>query len=335
VGAVDATVPATVDACSAACNVPPPPAACDPLGAYGLMVSADVDWDPTTWIDRAGRGPAQFFILAQIDTVDPQSHDLNGTGRVCGLTLPAMGSSLSCAPFEFDFAESTWEQSALPKLMLSGSYKCDSGRCVLQLDSTSYALGIALDPMHTTQPSPNVSAAQFPDDDADGFPGVSVSVVTSSPLPAQSNPACAAARGYACPAAPDGSVPAQGASQRVLLGLRAQLAAAFELASDCRLDAVSGSMESVELRAAGCGWESPDAGMPWNAGAGTNSACTDEYRSMIEDSLPHYHVLDTGETPSASGSCRDTAPSAGTVVRAVRLPAGAGSVTCQQLRAMF
>jgi hypothetical protein len=298
-------------------NQPPPHASCDPAGTYGLKITSGMAWDAVA-PDAPSSGQVQLYVLAQVQPQNPQSKRLTGLARVCGLVLPP---PLSCPSYELAFADALWDQSSLPGFDIAGSYACDANGCDLSFDPVSYAWGIQLDPVDAPWPKPGtLPAARFPDHDADGFPGVSVDVTSK---------ASSAFSGWQC-SSPGAGSQDMTSIQRYFWGLRVRLEAKLSFASDCHIGAASGSVKTLDTRAAGCVFVNAGAGtVPPMTGNGSSSTCTDEYRDTVDQSLPQYRAL----TPPAANSGID--PSLGTGATVVRVPAGAGPVTCQQVRELF
>lgn len=304
---------------------PPPPDRCDGAGRYALKLSLDVDWDSTAGFLEAGRGRADVYALLSVDRVDPQTRAVTASARVCGVDLPVLEAAGGCASYQYHFDDALWDRPTLPELPLSGMYACDTTDCNLQLDPASYVLGLHLDNPSAPLPDAGVTMGlEFPDDDGDGQPGVTVDVVTQASMP-MANSQCAYPSGWTQNAAPDMNQ-AQMPTWRLLVGARAQLMAAVGLGADCRVDRASGTVQSLDLRAAGCGYQ------PGSDPSSANASCAEEWRGAIDQSMPQYHVLATGETPGPSMTMRDGAPSQGTVVQAVKLEPSA-MVGCRDVRA--
>ena len=324
--------------------VPPPPAAgptnagpvgmpssdiCDAAASYGLRLSADLAWDGVNALSSSGRGPAELYALIEVERVDPQTRAITASGRVCGISLPPNGNSLSCGLYEMRFADKLWDQRDIPKLSVQGSYDCRPDGCSLQLAPTSYVVGIQHDPPQSPWPqSGTTQVSQYPDHDSDGMPGVTANIIgQASPMP---NVTCGYTPLTAMSGGP-GKGPAESADGRMLLGLRTQLMAAVGLAADCHVTQATGALQSLDLRAAGCMLP----GVDWTQGM-TNmqpseSPCSEDLRNTIDQSLPQYEVLSAGQAPPAAVGGSDTAISRGTVLRAVRFRAGS-MPTCEQVR---
>ena len=314
------------------------PPRCEPVGSYGLRLDADLSWEGSAnGLADPGRGHAELFVLLDVSQVDAQTGAVSATGRLCGLTLPAMTSPLSCNAYEYRFADKLWEQRELPALMLQGRYDCAADSCRLQLTPPfSYVLGIQLPPGRPDWPDAGTApASQVPDHDTDGLPGVSAEIISQASAVPSANPNCS----YTPLGVPTGGAgaAAESTTGRVLLGLHAQLGAAMDLAADCRVTRGTGALQALNLRAAGCQLNT----VPWNPaqgnppGAGdTSSACTEEVRSVMDEALPSYHVLADGEAPRG-GTLRDVSISRGPVLQAVRFGPGPAP-SCEQVRkAMF
>jgi hypothetical protein len=358
------TAPPPATTPSDAGSTKPPSAQCDGLGSYGLRAALDVTWDATAWSD-VGRGTVELYGLVQVDAIDPMTHALSASFRACGLTLPTLNSSALCSSYELQFPESTWETSdRLPAQKLAGTYKCDGAACTLKLEPASYAMGIRLAEPHGDWPKvEDTTLAQFSDDDADGFPGVSVDVVSVASLPSGQN-GCTGTGSPTGPSQGPGSgspVPGNQGNQgnqgpgnqgsgnqgnpwagtptpfvptqigQLLLGLRTQLTAAMQLSSDCELQETTASDASLGLRAAGC--FVTDGTDPSTATLG----CSEELRASYDETLPQYEVLEKGKAPKASGPGAGPSrkePSAGTILKAVRFAPGT-QVGCEEARGIM
>jgi hypothetical protein len=314
------------DAAVSGDDAAPPLAHCEGAGSYGLQLAVDLTWEATSALADPGRGTAKLYALVQVERVDPQTHALTAHGQVCGLTLPPFATSSSCQQHQFRFDDGMWNQPTLPPLQITGSYTCAADGCRLQIEPTTYALGIHLDPVTAPWPAPgSATADQFSDDDDDGSPGVSAEVVTQ--VGVVGNPSCAFLTGMQGGGAPMN----MNQNQRLLLALRTQLSAAVITAADCHIDHAAGTVQLLDLRAAGCNFQS--MGQPALDAGNTN--CPDELRGAIDQSLPQYHVLATGEMPSATTPARDTTLSLGAQLSAIRFDP-AMPVSCRQVRdAMF
>lgn len=348
------TVPPPATTPSDAGSTKPPSAQCDGLGSYGLRAALDVTWDATAWSD-VGRGTAELYGLVQVDAIDPMTHALSASFRACGLTLPMLNSSALCSSYELQFPERTWETGDhLPAQKLAGTYECDGAACTLKLDPASYALGIRLKEPHGHWPKvEDTTLSQFSDDDADGFPGVSVDVVSVASLPSGQNgcttgsstgpsqgpgsgsqgPGNQGTQWPSTPGAPTTPttpfVPTQ--IGQLLLGLRTQLTAAMRLSSDCELQETTASDASLGLRAAGCfvteGTDRSTATL----------GCSEELRASYDDTLPQYEVLEKGKAPKGGGPGAGPSrkePSAGTLLKAVRFAPGT-QVGCEEARGIM
>jgi hypothetical protein len=326
--AADAAPPSTPTTTGPDAATAAPADRCDAVGRYALELSMDVAWDSSAGFIEAGRGRANLYALVSVERVDPQTHAVTASGRVCGLSLPELDAMGGCASYQLRFDDALWDRPALPALQLGGTYACDTTNCNLQLDPTRYDLGLQLDDPAGPLPDAGVATGlQFPDDDGDGQPGITVDVVTQASTGTSSE--CAYPSAWTQNGAPDMNA-APASSWRLLLGARTQLMAAVGLGADCRVAQASGAAQSLDLRAAGCGFE-PGSDP-------SDTMCAEEWRGAIDQSMPQYHVLGPGEAPppstSTSMSTRDVTPSQGTVVQAVKLDPAA-MVGCREVRAMM
>lgn len=336
-------------AASDAGTMKPPVMQCAGLGSYGLRAAIDTTWDATAWSD-VGRGIVEVFGIVRVDAVDPQAQTATGSFRACGLILPTLNSSALCSSYQLQFPERLWDEAKLPEHKLTGTYECEASHCTLTLTPASFSLGIQLAELNGPWPDvEDTSPAQFTDDDGDGFPGVSVDVVSVASLPPGQN-ACAptgsstgssqgpgnTGPGNPWPNTPGTSTPTTTpptlpAAQigRLLLGLRTQLTAAMKLAPDCALEQSTASEATVDLRSAGC--FVMDGTDPASASLG----CSEELRDGYDQILPHYEVLEKGKVPGSSspGPGRPE-ESPGTLLKAVRFEPGT-QVDCERARALM
>jgi hypothetical protein len=310
-----------------AANTVTPSAAvqCDAVGGYGLRAALDVTWDATAWSD-VGRGTVELYGLLQVDSVDPMTHATSAKFRACGLQLPALTSSALCSSYQLQLPESVWSKNLLREQKLSGTYECVAASCALRFDPVSYSLGIRLADEHGAWPAlEDTMPSQFVDDDADGFPGVSVDVSSLTGVCSATNGSGNGpppGRGNPMAMQPTAAMP----FGRLLVGLRTQLTAAMQVAPDCKLSEITASQASVGLHAAGCFVTSGTDPMSANAG------CSEEIRAEVDRSLPSYEVVAKGDMsgPSTIGAGK---PSTGTVLQVVKLPA---QPDCEAVRsAMF
>lgn len=298
--------------CSVACAAPAA-ARCDAVGSYGLRMLAEVSWDTTTWVD-SDRGPAEFFALLHVDSVDVQTHALAATLHACKLTLPEFDSSSACSRYQLQVPDAIWGDPSLPGEQLAGSYDCDTSGCSLRFDPVSSVRGITLSDAQGPWPEAgSTSPLQFPDDDSDNIAGVSVDIFSKASV---------AIPDTDCGGEGDDPISAEQIG-RMPLGLRAQLRAALKLDATCTVSEPSASAASIDIRAANCLLE---------VDAITSPSCNEMYRNFIDESLPSYETLARGEEPSASDAS-DTEPSTGSVLQVVRFAPGEAA-SCEAVRAI-
>jgi len=334
----------------------PPSNACDSTGGYGLRVTVDVAWDGRdeglAALTDDGRGPMQIYLLANVQQADPNTQRVTASGRVCGVTLPPFYSSTLCESYQPIFPSALWESASLPNLTFDGHYECGPQGCVLSLGPVTYVFGIRLDNPEAAWPSADETPMHcmgkangkcFPDDDADGEPGVGIVLQTTGSVPGLwQDPASACREGYAYRAAPLSASPAVifgGArrSDRMMVGIRARVGASLRFNDDCKAGVGSAVAQYVNSRAAGCLVEPGtfDFVQPNAKPAGANEACTPDEVSFMDHSMPQYRVLGVGEAPATSswmGGRRDMSPSQGPTVQVVRFDSGATPITCEQVR---
>ena len=292
------------------------PPHCAGMGSYGLQITADLAWDSSNGLTLAGRGPAEIYAKLDVQELAADGGAFHATARVCGIVFPPSSSPLSCGPRQLRFAQELWDHRAIPPWSVDGQYTCAADACTLQLASSPYDLGVGSAP-----------SLHFPDDDGDGSPGVTVDVAV--PPNDSANPSCGAWLGWGASAASE-------SAGSLRIGLHAQLQAALRLAADCSITHATAALEAFELQAADCAPSTSvwGAGQAQTGAAGSPSAsasCSPEQRTALAESLPRYRVLNLNEVPAAAAVPRDSSPSAGTALRAVRFIPG-GAATCEQVR---
>jgi hypothetical protein len=317
---------------------------CDATGTFGLRFGAEAAWAGFGGVTDDGRGRIEIDLLISIASVDPTTHALQGTGRVCNVKLPPFFSTILCEGFQPTFSESMWESSKLPSFSFTGRYECAAGGCVLGIDPVNYLLGIEQEnpvaPWPTASQTAMLScrsgtgAQCFPDHDGNGQPGVEVRLPVGGSAPGDGF--CAS--GYQFSAAPlSTSIAAvfDGVhrSDRLQLGVRTRVGASLRLTDHC--DAAHGSalVENVNSRAIGCLLQPGSYNFPDFRRAGADEVCSAAEAQFIDENLPVYELLAAGATPRRVLDLANRAASQGPDIALVRLGAASAAVSCAQVRA--
>jgi hypothetical protein len=277
-------------------------------------------------------------VLLQVQSVDPQTRDLQGGGRVCGVVLPPFYSTTLCEAYQPIFPIEMWEADELTPLRLTGRYECAANGCVLSLQPLTYLLGFSMENPEAPWPGAammnQLRCAEgngtrcFPDHDGDGDPGVRVELATEGN--ASGGTGC---RGrYALRGAPLSSniaVIFGGAprTDQLELGIRTKLGGTMKLADDCDTARGSAVAEYVNSRAAGCRVARGGFG-----NGGGNPDCNNNQAQFIDQNLPVYEILAPGQAPNADLDLADDRASGGPEVHVVRLGDYADDISCESVR---
>jgi len=332
--------------CGAAQN-PGPTTLCDPLGVYSLRVEVDLAWGGRSgglWaLTDDGRGIQVVHLLASIDSVDPDTLELRGTARPCGVEMPSFYSTTLCEAYQPIFPPAMWEGDATPSFAISGRFQCLEPGCIATIDAQTTLLGIALDnpeapwPLAGDTPDLECAAGEgvecFPDHDGDGRPGLTVHLATEGT--ASGGTGC---RGdYDKKGAPLSSRVAAifdgvRRTDRILLGVRMKIGGSVTLGEECAAGTGSGIAEFVNSRAWGCYVQQGTYNYPGGQRAGANTACSSAEASFMDANLPIYDILAVGKRPDSDYELRDTSASAGPQVSLVRLGGPGADVSCEAVR---
>lgn len=309
---------------------------CDPRGYYALRIDVDSAWNGRPGglaaLTDDGRGKIQIYLVVRVDDVDAATGELQPKVNVCGVNLPPFYSSTLCESYQAVFPETIWESHVLPQPNVSGKYECAADGCVLSLWPSTYLFGLRMENAEaawpTAQQTPYLRCPGLPeencfaDDDADGEPGISLSVQAEGM--AETVGAC---RGYPYRAAPlNDSIGAifggVRRADRLHVGIRARVGGSVRFGGDCVSAAGSGVVEYVNSRASGCYVQPGTFDLGSIAGpAGPSERCREQEASFIDLSMPVYQVLGAGEAPGDARMPRDNTPSEGPTVKVVRFPA--------------
>jgi hypothetical protein len=331
------------------CGMSMPTMQCDPTGSYGVRITVDTAWDgrdsALAALTDDGRGSIQLYYMAEVASVDDGSNAVKGVGRVCGIKLPQFYSTTLCESYQPVFPDSIWESSKLQNPPLDGHYECGTQGCVLSLGPSTFLHGIRLDNSEAQWPTaqqtrslrcrnqPNMSC--FPDDDDDGYPGLTVTLVTMGKAPPSNG---CQDRGYSYRAAPLSGSPAAifdgvRRTDRIQLGVRARVGVSVRFGDDCTTGMGSAIAQYVNSRATGCVVQEGTFDFLGDRfPAGKNEACTSTEANFIDQSMPEYQVLSAGQAPSETSSRKNVMPSPGPTVSVVRFGSAGMSVTCDMVR---
>lgn len=328
----------------------------------------DVWWQGVPVRDP-GRGEMELYTLTKTHGSCADGAD-DTTVKLCGLTFPPSTSDVTCNAYEMSIPGSAWDKPGAPSFALraAGNVDADGLRSAVATALVGIELtqdeGDSAWPEHAGDVACNegTGLSCFPDHDDDTLPGVSAQVRNDlatyvGPLDDGLcwNDMAYRYRGIAtgidlgAGGGAGGGILANG----IQLGLRVTLAST--IGADTCLDPASAPIATaVELRAVGCTvdprtlFSHPSYGDPRLATM--DFACNAYEAQFVDQEMPQYRVLATGEQPGDSmrplGWERisrdiDKTPSEGTHSVSVEIhvddtdAGGHGEPSCAQVRATF
>lgn len=309
-------------------------------GHYAIAYVLDVYWqdeaNPLAPSFDPGRGALTLLAHARVgDFCDGER--AQAALRACGLHFPALTNDASRAVYQLGISDATWDRPSMPTILTSAQVSGFGHSDRMFFEPIASSLGIQLSddggdwPDYQDTPffsCPNGRGSEcFPDQDADGRPGITLRVQSMGSAPAPSGSGCDSFR-YA--PLPTSSSYAPLGARELLGGLRLQLRGAQPIGDDC--NGGTGTMDAAEiaLRVLDC---VEDDGRPCNAAAAT----------YVDQNLPHFHVLSAGEAPPSTwrdarpqaDAALDRSPSAGPQQTALRLGDASDQLGCSDVRAAF
>jgi hypothetical protein len=335
------------------CDEPATPttAGCSANGTYGLRLLVDVVWGGNSGffaqLTEAAR--AQIVVHARLNVTGVSARsDLQVSGRLCGVTLPAFYSPSLCEAYVPSFDPQLWDAPMVAPLELSGHYTCDAGGCRLSLDPTTHLLGVKLANADVSWPTAEqtqtfacpagTGAKCFPDQDQDTFPGILVKLATTGTQPTKGNGTCADGyRKRGSPLSEDLTAIIDGVrrTDRLELGTRLRFGGSARFADDCNRASGSGLAEYVNSRAVGCLVEqgTSNVTVPTNLAVLANTPCEPNEQRFVDQNMPTYRILAAGATPNPELKIPDMTPSRGPALQLLRMGPENAAVSCEQVRA--
>jgi hypothetical protein len=334
------------------CGGQPQVAVCDGTGVFGLRLTIDAAWGGNggffATLTEASRDKIEIYVLANVTGVDPATSRLALTSRLCGVTLPAFYSPSLCEAYQPEFPAQLWESNALPPLALGGTYTCGATGCLFGFDPTTNLLGVNLENPEAVWPTADQTLTMtcpagrgdqcFPDQDADGRPGVQVNLLTTGSKPANGNTSCA--DGYKLRGTPLSEnlaaiVNGVRRTDRLQLGTRIRVGGSARFAADCNSAAGSGLAEYVDSRAVGCLVQ--QGTLDFQTGArslaiGPDTPCEFTEVRFVDSNLPAYTVLSAGAMPDPALKIADNSVSNGPELSLTRLGPVSAAISCDQVR---
>lgn len=333
-------------------EMPTPGVECNPLGIFGVRINVDVAWGGRSGglvgLTDDGRDDLLVDLRIEVQSIDDQLRFI-GVAKPCQVVLPPFYSTTLCESYKPLFPDRIWESPMLPAIGIAGQYSCMTPGCIMSIEPTTTLLGISLANPEAPWPNAGETGAIpcadgsgedcFPDQDDDGWPGLTIELEPQGKVPweiSPQDPACMST-GYEYWGAPLAASLGAVAkivrrSDRVHLGTRTKLGGASRMSNDCMSGIGTGIAEFVQSRAWSCmvqegttdGFQNP---------AGPNDECTGGEAGFMDENLPIYAVLAEGEVPPDVLKNVDTSPSAGPRISMVRLGDLGSQVACADVRA--
>lgn len=321
---------------------------CEKTGTFAIRAAVDVTWGGRNVgglldITDSGRGDIVILLLAKIAEVAADG-TFHSTIQACSTELPAFYSSVLCESYYAQFPNDIWDLGAVPPIEATGRFQCPNPGCILTFDPVTSLIGIDLDDPNGLWPTPQTTrtfgcpAGQgldcFPDHDADGERGITITLQAQGQAPKPADMTCASGYAYRSPplnANPFAIFGGVRRTDRIQLGVRVRLGASGRIEADCNSGAGGGVVDFVQSRAAGC-YVQPFTADPFLPLAGPNEPCTDAEQLFIDESLPIYTILRQGDVPDPRLVIDDHSPSEGPGFSLVRLGDVPSTATCADVR---
>ncbi len=325
---------------------------CEPLGVFGVRITVDVAWGGRSGglvgLTDDGRDNIVVDLRVEVQSIDGELK-FTGLVRPCSVVLPPFYSSTLCESYKPIFPDRIWESAELPVIELKGAYMCLNPGCIMAIEPQTALLGISLDNPEAPWPSagetgalpcPEGSAEDcFIDHDDDDLPGLSIELQTTGEVPDEIAPDAAECMqtGYQYLGAPLSADLATLAkvvrrSDRIHLGTRTKLGGSGRLSEDCMSSVGTGIAEFVQSRAWGCMVQEGTYGA-FGVPAGPNEYCTGGEAGFMDENLPIYAVLGSGQVPPTALKLANASASAGPHISMVRLGAIGDAISCEDVRA--
>lgn len=321
---------------------------CEGAGVYAWKANVDVTWGGQSGglfdLTDDGRGIIEVVMRAVVKQVGPAGEFI-GEVTPCAAELPAFRSSVLCEAYQPTFPTVIWDVDKPLRVPVNGRFQCMSPGCSLTFDPATALVGIDLAEVDGPWPSASealtfdcaagTGTACYPDLDADGRPGVSVTLPEGGFLPsAQDDCQRYRLRGAPLNANPLAIFDGVPRTDRLHLGIRMRLGGSVRLSPDCTGGDGLGVAEFVQSRAAGCMVEE-GTGNLFQTPAGPNDPCDDAQGDFMNDNLPTYNILRVGQRPSWFLSLSDRRASRGPTYEITRLGPADREYTCAEVRAAF
>jgi hypothetical protein len=312
-------------------------------GVYGVQVDFDAYWmdalNETSPAFDPGRGTFRLILVAEVSDVCRDGSGGPGVIRVCGMRFPTLYADANGGVIQMRVNDPFWDRlngDRMPTMFRATGFAPGDS---LSFDAVAPTFGIELPQDDAAWPSYRQtpflecgSAAEtacFPDQDGDGYPGITVDMQLEGEPPQAAYPHCG---GWRYTPAPTGFGPlfVGTGADRLYLGMRTQLRGSFGLGSDCAGDVGTAEASDIMLRVMDCRLTN-------------GSACSPAQATIVDQHAPVFHVLKAGQTPPPSwrhpradaDAALDRSASSGPRIASLRLGAAGEAVSCPDARAAF
>jgi hypothetical protein len=322
------------------------PGACEGrlAGVYAIEMDLDVFWsdeiNATTPAYDPGRGKISTLLIGELNGLCPGAAEGELVVRVCDLQLPPLYVDSIGGVVQFVIPRAVWEQSDIPEFTARARSTGPEHSGFELLTPVTAMLGIELASSDAAWPSytdtPFVTCHDgkkgrdcFPDQDADGNPGISLRTALQGQPPSAANPHSGG--WHYTPAPTDASLPYFGTGATTLFaGLHTKLGGAYPVGPNCEGETGPADAADVALRVYDC--EMLD-GEP----------CTPSAATVVDQNMPTFHGLDEGEAPPRAwknlrrdaDARLDRSASAGPRNTVMRLGDHGAALSCEDVREVF
>lgn len=333
------------------------PTDCDLRGIYGGQVTVEAwwggrsEWGGLVALVDAGRATLLLNIMYFIKSVESDG-TIVASAKTCNIELPSFYTSIICEAYQPVFPVRVWDSPANPSFTVTGNATCTKPGCTVHTDTLPALLGVKLDDPFGDWPdaseTPDLSCEEgtgsdcFPDHDDDGYPGITVDLLTEGKPPLSSGclklgifPAEIEYR--AAPLAADPNIIVDNPvsrTDRIHLGTRAMIGGDAVIANDCRTLKGAAVADGFQSRAISCFLQQGvPTGAPDGGVAGSNTYCRREQREFMDNNLPLYNCMKQGDVPPADlTAITNRTPSNGPRMSLVKLGNIGDDITCEDVR---
>jgi hypothetical protein len=313
-------------------------------GVYGIEMDLDVFWsdeiNATAPAYDPGRGKITTLLIGELNGLCPGDAEGELVMRVCDLRLPPIYVDSIGGVVQLVLPHAAWEQPAIPELTARVRSTGLEHTGFEILTPVIAMLGIELAssdaawPSYTETPFVTCLGGKkgrdcFPDQDADGNPGISLRAELDGLPP----PAASRRQGgwHYTPAPTAAGLPYFGTGAATLFaGLQTTLGGAYPLGPNCDGETGPADAADVALRVYDCVMQD---GAP----------CTPSAATIVDQNMPVFHLLSAGEAPASAwknlrrdaDAALDRSASVGPRNTVMRLGDQGAELSCEDVREVF